>query len=109
VLDPASGNVRWKDADAVGAWTYRDLVLTLSCGGLSDCTLAARTPGDGTQRWKSTLPGIGRVLAGVNRELLGSRELSSTYRDAVAASPDPVPSLLGFPTDERVQVVDTAS
>jgi hypothetical protein len=109
VLDPATGNVRWKDGDAVGAWTFRDLVLTLSCGGLSDCALAARTPSDGTQRWKSTLPGIGRVLSGVNSSLLGSRELSPTFRDAVAASPDPVPSLLGFPTDERVQVVDTAS
>jgi hypothetical protein len=108
-LDPATGNVRWKDGDAVGAWTFRDLVLTLSCGGLSDCTLSARGPTDGAQRWKAVLPGIGRVLAGVNSELLGSRELSATYRDAVAASPGPAPSLLGFPTDERVQVVDTAT
>ena len=108
-VEPTTGNVRWKDGDAIGAWTYRDLVLTLTCSGLSDCTLAARAPTDGTQRWKSPLPGIGRVLAGVNSDLLGSRELSPTYRDAVAASPGPVPSLLGFPTDERVQVIDTAS
>ncbi len=108
-VDPSSGNARWKDPDALAAWTYRDAVLTLACGGLGDCTLAARAPKDGAQRWKMALPGIGRVLAGANSDLLGSRLLSPTYRAAVNAAPDAVPSLLGFPIDERVQVVDTGS
>jgi hypothetical protein len=108
-VDPTTGNVRWKASDAIGAWTYRDLVLTLACRALSDCTLAARAPGDGATRWKMTLPGIGRVLAGANSELLGSRQLSGTYRGAVAAVPSPVPPLLGFPVDQRVQVVDTST
>jgi outer membrane protein assembly factor BamB len=108
-VDPSTGTVRWADGAAIGAWTYRDLVLVLSCGGLTDCVLTARAPSDGTQRWKTTVPGIGRVHAGINSVLLGSRELSSAFRGAVAAAPRPVPSLLGFPIDQRVQVVDTAS
>ena len=108
-VDPTTGVPRWKEAGAVGAWMYRDVVLTLSCGGLSDCTLAARTPHDGTQRWKVILSGVGRVHAGANSELLGSRELSSTYRDALGAAPGPIPPALGFPIDQRVQVVDTRS
>jgi outer membrane protein assembly factor BamB len=107
-VDPVTGNARWKDQNAMGAWTFRDVVLTLACGGLSDCSLTARQPSDGGQRWKMTLPGIGRVLAGVNSDLLGSRQLSPTYREAIDAAPAAVPSLLGFPIDDRVQIVDTA-
>jgi outer membrane protein assembly factor BamB len=55
------------------------------------------------------LPGIGRSLAGVNQPLLGTRELASSYVDVLAATPRPVPKLLGFPLNARVQVVDTAS
>jgi hypothetical protein len=108
-LDPVSGATKWKDGDAVGAWTYRDAVLTLTCPALSDCTLASRAPGDGATRWKSALPGIGRVLAGMNSDLLGSRLLSETYEEATTAVPNAIPSLLGFPTDQRVQVLDTGT
>lgn len=106
-IDPGTGTVKWKDGDAVGAWTYRDTVLALSCGGLSDCSLTARAPKDGAQIWKLQLPGIGRVLAGVNSDLLGTRLLSDTFDNAVQASPGVVPAMLGFPIDQRVQVVDT--
>ncbi|MEU0553294.1 PQQ-binding-like beta-propeller repeat protein [Dactylosporangium maewongense] len=108
-VDPANGSVKWKDGDAVGAWTYRDSVLALACGGLTDCTLTARSPKDGAQIWKLTLPGIGRVLAGVNTDLLGTRLLSDTYDNAVEASPNAIPAMLGFPIDQRVQVIDTLS
>ncbi|GAA3259267.1 PQQ-binding-like beta-propeller repeat protein [Dactylosporangium siamense] len=106
-VDPANGTAKWKDPDAIGAWTYRDSVLALSCGGLSDCTLTARAPKDGAQIWKLQLPGIGRVLAGANNDLLGTRLLSGTFDDAVEAMPGSVPAMLGFPIDQRVQVVDT--
>jgi outer membrane protein assembly factor BamB len=109
VLDPDSGTVRWSDGAALGVWTYQDVVLSLSCPGLSDCTLSARAPTDGTLRWKTPMPGIGRVLAGVNKPLLGTRELASSYVDALANSPGPVPRMLGFPLDRRVQVLDTAT
>ena len=62
-------------------------MLALSCDGLTDCALTARAPKDGAQIWKLALPGIGRVLAGVNNDLLGTRLLSGTYDDAVEASP----------------------
>jgi outer membrane protein assembly factor BamB len=107
-LDPATGNERWKDKDVVGAWTYRDTVLTLACGGLSDCTLTARTPRDGAQIWKLTLPGIGRVLNGANPELLGTDPMSDTYRDAIKAMPRAIPAMLGFPIEQKVRVVDVA-
>jgi outer membrane protein assembly factor BamB len=109
VLDPATATTRWSDSAAIGTWTYREMILSLTCPGLSDCSLAARAPLDGAIRWKTTLPGIGRSLAGVNRPLLGTRELASSYVDALANSPRPVPKLLGFPLNARVQVVDTAS
>lgn len=108
-VDPVTGKDQWKDAGAVGAWTYQNAVLTLTCAELSDCTLTDRAPSDGSQRWKMTLPGIGRVLAGANATLLGSRELSPTYHAVIERSPRLMPTVLGFPTDQRVQVVDTAA
>jgi hypothetical protein len=108
-LDPASGTERWKDGGAIGAWTYRDVVLTLSCGGMTDCTLMARAPRDGAQVWKLTLPGIGRVHNGVNSDLLGTQLLAEAYGDAISAMPRTIPAMLGFPLDQKVQVVDTVN
>lgn len=107
VVDPSSGAVRWQDAEASGVWTYRNLVLALTCAGQSDCTLAGRTPIDGQVRWRTRLPGGGKALAGVNRELLGSRELMASTVDALASSPAEVPSMLGIPLNGKVQVVET--
>lgn len=109
VVEPASGATRWTDGAAIGAWTYRETVLTLSCAKSGDCQLTSRAPGDGATRWKAGLPGIRRVHAGVNSDLFDSRQLTSTYRDAVAAVPEPLPALLGFPIDDKVQMVDTAT
>ncbi|MFG2039026.1 PQQ-binding-like beta-propeller repeat protein [Dactylosporangium sp. NPDC048998] len=106
-LDPSSGTSRWKDENAVGAWTYRETVLTLACGGLSDCTLTARAPRDGAQMWKLTLPGIGRVLNGGNADLLGTEVMAAAYRDAIGAMPRSIPAMLGFPIEQKVRVVDT--
>lgn len=107
-LDPATGATKWKDASATAVWTYTDAVLTLACSGLTDCTLRDRDPGNGNTRWTMTLPGIGRVLSGANTALLHSRELSGTFASAIDAVPRPLPAMLGFPTDQRIQVVDTS-
>jgi hypothetical protein len=108
VVDPSSGSSRWKDGGVVGAWTYRDTILTLGCGtSLTDCTLAARAPRDGATIWKVTLPGIGRVHNGVNSDLLGTEVLAEAYRDAIVAMPRPIPAMLGFPIDQKVTIVDT--
>ncbi|WP_432983955.1 PQQ-binding-like beta-propeller repeat protein [Dactylosporangium sp. CA-233914] len=107
-LEPGSGTVRWKDGDAVGAWTFRDSVLTLACGGLSDCTLSARALKDGAQYWKLTLPGIGRVLNGINSDLLGTEIKADAYRDAIQAMPRAIPAMLGFPIEQKVKVVDAS-
>ncbi|GAA2375587.1 PQQ-binding-like beta-propeller repeat protein [Dactylosporangium salmoneum] len=106
-LDPSSGAERWKDKDAVGAWTFRENVLTIACGGLTDCTLSARAPRDGAQSWKLTLPGIGRVLNGINSDLLGTDVRAEAYRDAIGAMPGAIPAMLGFPVEQKVKVVDT--
>ncbi|WP_433213143.1 PQQ-binding-like beta-propeller repeat protein [Dactylosporangium sp. CS-047395] len=106
-LDPVSGQPRWSDHDAVGAWTFREHVLTIACGGLSDCTLTARSPKDGAPIWKLTLPGIGRVLNGINSDLLGTEVKADAYRDAINAMPRPIPAMLGFPIEQKVKVVDT--
>lgn len=110
VVNAETGAVRWRDGGALAAWTYRDALLSLTCPGVSDCTLASRAPPDGAPRWHVVLPGVGRVLAGVNTPLLGSRQLApSSYLNAIAAHPGPVPPVLGFPLDQRVQVVDTGT
>jgi len=109
VVDPTSGAVRWTDEHAVGVWTYRDVVLALTCQGLAECALAARDPLGGDVRWRTALPGVGKVLAGANHELLGSRELVPAGLDARMAGPVEAPPMLGFPLGGKVQVVELAS
>lgn len=107
VIDPSSGKVRWEDAEASGVWTYRDLVLALTCAGSAECTLAGRAPVDGQVRWRTRLPGGGKGLAGVNSELPGSRDLMSSTLDALGAAPTDAPQVLGIPLGGKVQVVET--
>jgi outer membrane protein assembly factor BamB len=107
-LEPGSGAAKWKDGDAVGAWTYRDTVLTLACNGLSDCTLTARAPRDGAQIWKLGIPGVGRLLNGINSDLLGTEVKADAYRNAINAMPRAIPAMLGLPLEQDVKVVDTA-
>lgn len=108
-IDPASGAVRWLDEQAVAVWTYRDVVLALTCGGLTECSLAAREPLDGAVRWRAGLPGAGKVLAGVNHQLLGSRSLAPPGIDARVGGPVEVPQMLGFPLSGKVQVIELES
>jgi outer membrane protein assembly factor BamB len=109
VIDPETGAVRWNDGDAVGVWTYREAVLSIACAKLDACTVTAREPSGGRVRWRTPVPGVGRVLAGLNHELLGSRELAASTVDARVAAPAELPPMLGFPLDGKVQVVDTGS
>lgn len=106
VVNPVSGETRWDDADASGVWTYRDLVLSLTCPGRVECTLAGRNPLDGQVRWRTRLPG-GRGPAGINPDLPGSRDLIASTVDALGELPAEVPSVLGLPLDGKVQVVET--
>lgn len=108
VLAAATGAALWSDDSAIGAWTFRDAVLSWTCPGLADCTLTSRAPADGAVRWKATLPGLGRSLDGGNTPLPGARELAAAYADALAGAARPVPPVLGFPLDRRVQALDTA-
>jgi len=109
VVDPATGALRWADEQATGVWTYRNVVLAMTCPGLSDCTLAAHEPTRGDVRWRTPVPGVGKVLGGVNHELLGSQPLSSSNVDSRVASPIESPVMLGFPLDGKVQVMDVES
>jgi outer membrane protein assembly factor BamB len=107
-VDPASGQARWSSPDALGAWTFRDAVLALECA--KACALANRAPSDGTTRWRVPLAGSVKALAGANATLLDLREPDSEFtRNAEAADPRPMPRYLGFPIDNRLQVVDTAA
>lgn len=106
-IDPVSGAVRWSDGDALAVWTYREAVLALTCPGPSQCTLHAHDPPGGQVWWRTPLPGNGKVLAGVNHELPGGRELLTSTMDDRAAGPAELPTMLGFPLDGKVQVVDT--
>jgi outer membrane protein assembly factor BamB len=107
-VDPYSGAARWSDPDAIGAWTFRDAVLTVDCPK-SGCGLVNRHPDTGAQRWRIGLPGALRALAGANSGLLDLRHLDDNYDDVRAANPQPMPRYLGYMIDRKVQVVDTSA
>jgi outer membrane protein assembly factor BamB len=109
VVDAATGAARWDDRTALAAWTYRAAVLALTCASVANCTLASREPAGGRIRWRTTLPGVGKALAGVNHELLGNRALLASTVDSRVATPAELPDLLGFPLDGKVQVIETAT
>jgi outer membrane protein assembly factor BamB len=109
VLDPSSGAVRRRDAEAVAVWTYRDALLDVRCAGAQDCTLTAWEPQGNSPLWTVRLPGIGFVLFADNPELLGSRPITSRHVEGDAGGPEPLPQLLGFPIDGRVHLVDAAA
>jgi hypothetical protein len=102
VLDPGTGAVRWSDPAATGAWTFTDLVIGVACPQPDACVLTARAPGSGAVRWQVTLSGDVRGVSGANHGLAGIRPLGRS-----AGIPAPVPPLLGFPVDDKVQVLDT--
>jgi outer membrane protein assembly factor BamB len=107
-VDPAGGQARWTSPDAVGAWTFRDAVLALECG--KTCALANRAPSDGTTRWRIPLAGSVKALAGANATLRDLREPDNEFTGkAESADPRPMPRFLGFPIDNRLQVIDTAA
>jgi len=101
-LDPATGAVRWSDPTATGAWTFTDLVIGVACPQPGACTLTARAPDGGAVRWQASLTGDVHGVSGVNHALAGLRPLGRAV-----GVPAPVPPLLGFPVDDRVQVVDS--
>jgi outer membrane protein assembly factor BamB len=103
-VDPDTGRNLWKDDDAIGVWTFTDLVVGIACPEVMTCTLTARTPLTGTVKWTSQLTGNGRTLAGANKALSGVHPLSD-----VVAPPRPVPAMLGFPLDDQVEVVSSAT
>lgn len=104
VYDPDTGNPLWHDGEAISAWTYSAVVLTLTCTDASSCSLTARQPRSGATRWQARLPGgRGRVPAGGNGALSGPRPPGSALLAA-----QPVPPLLGFPGDDSVRVVSTS-
>ena len=109
VIDPETGAVRWNDDSAAGVWTYRESVLSMTCPKSDTCELTSRAPSNGQVRWRTALPGAGKVLAGLNHQLLGSRELAASTVDARVAAPLDLPSMLGFPLDGKVQVVNTGT
>jgi outer membrane protein assembly factor BamB len=100
VLWPNKGDV---DEKAVAAWTYPDLVVTLTCPKSKECTLVGHRPHDAHgQLWKLQMPTSARALHGGNPGLAG-------VRSRLAGGSAAVPPVLGFPVDNKVYLVDTAS
>jgi hypothetical protein len=103
-VNPDTGANLWHDDDAIGVWTFTDLVVGIACPEVMSCTVTAWAPVTGVVRWTSQLTGNGRTLAGANKALSGVRPLSG-----VIAPPRPAPPLLGFPLNDQVEVVPTAT
>src|SRR5256884_86107 len=84
------------------AVTSRDLVVGVACPRSGACTLTARAPEGGGVGWRPSLTGDVQGVSGVTHALAGLRPLGRGV-----GVPAPVPPLLGFPVDDRVQVVDS--
>ncbi|GAA4456711.1 outer membrane protein assembly factor BamB family protein [Phytohabitans houttuyneae] len=109
VLDPLSGFVRRSDKRAVAVWTYRNALLDVHCDDAKECQLTAWEPRGTTPMWTVELPGVGFVLFADNPDLLDAKPLSARRVEGGAGGPVLMPSLLGFPVDGKVRVVDTAA
>jgi outer membrane protein assembly factor BamB len=108
-LDPYSGTERWKAPDAVGAWPFRDAVVSAECPPKAGCALVDRSPKDGTVRWQLPVSGVPRAWSGANDVLFNLRPLDTLFNKAAGAVPHTLPRYLGFPIDHRIQVVDTGN
>jgi hypothetical protein len=109
VIDPATGAVRRRDSAAIGVWTYRNALLDVRCADARDCTLTAWEPRGSTPLWTVFLPGVRAGFIADNPDLLGTRRFTTDRVHDDAGGPELMPSLLGFPVDGRVHVVDTAT
>ncbi len=109
VVDALDGLTRWSEQKALGAWTFSDLIVDITCSDALSCTLRGRAPRTGAVRWQAPLTGNGRAFAGVNKPLASIRPIDSAVANTVANQPRPVPPLLGFRLDQRVQVYATGT
>jgi outer membrane protein assembly factor BamB len=109
LLDPQTGAVRRKDTDAVGVWTYHNGLLDVSCSDAKKCALTAWDPRGTTPRWTAFLPGVQAGLFADNPDVPGTRRLTTDQVEPGAVGPERMPSLIGFPIDGQVHIVDTAT
>ncbi|MGW4462453.1 hypothetical protein [Micromonospora sp. NPDC004704] len=109
LIDPETGAVRRRDTKASGVWTYRNALLDVRCSEPRECTLSRWDPRGTKPVWTAFLPGVGTGLFADNPEVLGTRRLTTKLVADDASGPETMPSLLGFPVDGRVHIVDTAT
>ncbi|GAA4145240.1 hypothetical protein GCM10022251_05490 [Phytohabitans flavus] len=109
VLDPLTGIPRRTDDRAVAVWTYRNALLDVRCDDAKECQLSAWEPRGTSPMWTVDLPGVGFVLFADNPDLLDAKPLTTRRVEGGAGGPVLMPSLLGFPVDGKVRVVDTAA
>ncbi|GAB7049641.1 PQQ-binding-like beta-propeller repeat protein [Catenuloplanes indicus] len=109
VLNPGDGSVLRTSTDAVGVWTYRNLVIDVRCFAAKDCVLSAFDPRGTAPRWSTDLPGIQVGLNADNPRSFGTELLTAPRVSADAAGPQPAPGLLGLPIDGKVFVVETGT
>ncbi|WP_051367862.1 hypothetical protein [Hamadaea tsunoensis] len=108
ILDPRTGrDVRAKDTTALAVWTWSNAMLDVHCRQPDDCVLTRREPASGDVKWEADLPGVGFVLFADNPKLLGARSLTSGQADAQLAPAGLMPTMLGFPVNGRVEVINT--
>lgn len=103
------GQVIRRDEEAVAVWTFRDLLLDARCAEPRECELRAYRPGSGEPVWTTNLPGVGAGLFANNPDLAGGRRVTPRGIDEAVSGPEPAPPVVGFPTDGRVIVVETAN
>lgn len=106
-VDAATGDPRWKDAAATAVLGYRDLAVTMACPKAGNCTLTARAPADGAQRWSTQVAGVDKV-SGADPSLADTRDVSDTYR-AVTDVRRSAPRLIAVAGDKRVAGVSVGS
>jgi outer membrane protein assembly factor BamB len=107
VLDPRTGTELRKNTKASAVWTWSDAMIDVTCRNSQDCTLAAREPASGDERWHADLPGVGVGLFADNPDLPDLRSFEVDQADGTLIGPGRMPRYLGFPIDDKIQLVDT--
>ncbi|GAA2519378.1 hypothetical protein GCM10010201_15600 [Pilimelia columellifera subsp. columellifera] len=110
VLHPGDGRTLRRDTRAVAVWTFRDAVVDAGCvDGDTGCALTAWPTRGGGPLWRVPLPSVDFIMFADNPPLPAAATLTVPRVAPDAGGPAPMPRMLGFPFDDRVQVVDTAN
>lgn len=107
VYDPGSGVRLWQSGGKAGIWPYSDMILTLTCSSVSNCTVHSLDPTTGKERWALNIKAPGRPLMGFDEATPVIVPVDSGYAQSIRAMPQPAPEFIGLPMGGQIHVIST--